>query len=558
MSDQPLLLKAVPASSGSASGGASSFAGGTGRLQVVALLMAGGCVLVNLDVVLRDRLEAELAHVMNWLTDVVTIGVSLLVFALARYSKLSLRALVAIGLVYEVLISFSITYQQFWGMLPPTVDLDPIGLGWVAPWVIVFAVVVPTRPWKGALASLASVSAVPITVGASIAAGASPPFPPGAFIGALIVPYLVVVATAFFVTTVVYQLGREVTKARQLGSYELERCIGRGGMGEVWRAKHRMLARPAAVKLVRADRLGGDAESAAALARFEREAEVTAALQSPHTVQLYDYGISEDGVLYYVMEYLDGIDLELAVRLFGPMPEERVLHILKQACESLGEAHRHGLVHRDIKPSNLTIGRFALEHDFVKVLDFGLVKRQAKVVSPHPELSDGSTVTGTPAFMAPEVILGDELDGRVDVYSLGCVAYWLLTAELVFPEEKAMSMLIAHVKEPPVPPSKRSALPISPALDDLVLACLAKDPAGRPRSAEELSARLAEIEPASPWTERRAAEWWEEYAPRPGSAGVERVSVTVPTVAVGDAREDLETPVGSSGQVRRGAADAAR
>ena len=202
-------------------------------------------------------------------------------------------------------------------------------------------------------------------------------------------------------------------------------------MGEIWRARHRMLARPVAVKLIRPELLGvkTPVEAASLVARFQREAEATAALHSSHTIALHDFGVTPEGTFYYVMELLEGLDLETLVRRFGPVPPERAIHLLIQACDSLAEAHAAGLVHRDVKPANMLTCHFGLKWDFVKVLDFGLVKT-AWSLGDDDRLTSEGTITGTPAYMAPEAVLGAQaIDARVDLYGLGCVAYWLLTGE---------------------------------------------------------------------------------------------------------------------------------
>jgi eukaryotic-like serine/threonine-protein kinase len=319
-----------------------------------------------------------------------------------------------------------------------------------------------------------------------------------------------------------YGLRQQVAEASELGQYRLEERIGGGGMGEVWRARHRLLIRPAAIKLIRQRALGtlaGDPELL--VRRFEREARATAALTSPHTVQLYDFGIAEDGRLYYVMELLDGLDLDTLVRQHGPLPPERVVHLLRQACSALADAHANGLVHRDIKPANVVVSRAGTTFDFVKVLDFGLVKLD----SPHRsdknaiQLSTEDSWSGTPGYMAPEVVLGNaETDHRVDLYALGCVAYWLLTGKLVFEGDNAMQVMMQHVQAEPKRPTLRTEQPIPPALEALVMDCLGKDPASRPASAEAVSERLAAVPLASPWTAERAEQWWATHRPRPRDA----------------------------------------
>jgi serine/threonine-protein kinase len=278
-----------------------------------------------------------------------------------------------------------------------------------------------------------------------------------------------------------------------------------------------MLARPAAIKLIRPEMIGGGEGEGAQVAakRFRREAEAAANLRSPHTVELYDFGVTADGTLYFVMELLEGMDLESLVRNKGPLPAARVIHILRQVCESLEEAHASGLVHRDIKPANIHIGRLGLREDFVKVLDFGLVKSVADL-SPEASLATAEGLTpGTPAYLAPEAALGETVDGRADLYALGCVAYYLLTGNLVFESASAMEMIARHLRDQPVPPSKRTELPVPPELERLVLACLAKNPDDRPRSATDLGLALGAI-PVEPWSEEQAMEWWSLHHPMSG------------------------------------------
>jgi serine/threonine-protein kinase len=325
-------------------------------------------------------------------------------------------------------------------------------------------------------------------------------------------PDYILVGAAVVITHVMTKLGQQVTKAREMGSYQLGELLGRGGMGEDYKATHRMLARPAAIKLIRTETLGAVDEEAAKLAitRFRREAEAAANLRSEHTVELYDFGVTDDGTLYLVMEFLNGMDLETLVRESGQLPAGRVIHILRQVCDSLEEAHALGLVHRDIKPANIHLGQVGLRHDFVKVLDFGLVKEVSKVSDVESSLATipGQMAVGTPAYMAPEMALGEPVDGRADIYALGCVAYYLTTGQLVFEADKAFQMIAKHLQAAPVPPSLRTDRPVSPELESLILRCLAKDAKDRPQSASELAQALDWI-PTDAWGEDKAKEWWE-------------------------------------------------
>ncbi len=314
------------------------------------------------------------------------------------------------------------------------------------------------------------------------------------------------------------------SRPRRLGGYELVELIGAGGMGEVWLANHVKLSRPAAIKFVRMNALQGDAESSEhARVRFEREARATAALSSPNTIELYDFGETPDGALYYAMELLNGLDLQNLVELFGPVPPERAVHLLVQVCASLEEAHREGLLHRDIKPANIYACRMGTAYDVAKVLDFGLVKLR------HPghdkdtlPITRGDFVTGTPICIAPELIEGrPPADQRVDLYSLGCVAYWLLTGKTVFAAENAVAMAVAHATEAPMRPSVRAGIDVPPDLEALVMQCLEKAPADRPESADALAAALRACACAAAWTPAHAEKWWRDHvaaieAARPG------------------------------------------
>jgi serine/threonine-protein kinase len=330
---------------------------------------------------------------------------------------------------------------------------------------------------------------------------------------------------ATIVSRVIYGLRRQVAEANELGQYVLEEQIGSGGMGEVWRARHRLLIRPAAIKLIR-PQVSADPELL--LRRFEREARATAALRSPHTVQLYDFGATEDGRLYYVMELLDGLDLDSLVRQYGPLPPERAVHLLRQVCSSLQDAHVNGLVHRDIKPANVVVSRAV---DFAKVLDFGLVKLESAAAAGAGDgpataaggdavklTSEGST-SGTPAFMAPEVVLGvTETDHRVDLYALGCVAYWLLAGKLVFEGRSAVEVMFHHAHTEPAKPSARAGVTLPAPLEDLVMQCLEKEPGRRPASAAAVDAALDGVPLDSAWTAERAEAWWAMHRPVPADA----------------------------------------
>jgi len=286
----------------------------------------------------------------------------------------------------------------------------------------------------------------------------------------------------------------------------------------VWRAEHRLLARPAAIKLIRPEKLGGSdaADRRATLRRFEREAQATALLRSSHTIQLYDFGVTDDGTLYYVMELLDGFDLDTLVQRFGAVPWSRAVHLLRQVCDSLAEAHEQRLIHRDTKPANIYACRYGRATDFVKVLDFGLVKmhREGGPAGPaDTSMTDQGQFAGTPSCMAPEQIVpGGALDARTDIYGLGCVAYWLLTGRNVFGSATAVQMLAHHLQTRPTPPSAGTRQAIPPGLDAIVLACLEKNPGDRPPTVDALARDLAGCGDGDAWSADRAQAWWSEHA----------------------------------------------
>jgi len=443
----------------------------------------------------------------------------LAIFALTRSRKLKPDFMLDVGLIFEVGGALCIGLIEASTLsMGAHVDGGPSG---IALWITLFVLVVPNTLAKTALAALASASMGPIAL--VVAAYANKQPAPAPFLFLLIsIPNLLIAAIAIILSRFVYTLGTDVSRAREMGSYKLVELLGRGGMGEVWRAEHRLLARPAAIKLIQPEMLGGSDSKATTIVkrRFEREAQATAMLSSPHTIDLYDFGVAEDGAFYYVMELLQGVDLQTLVERYGPVPSDRAGHILRQVCSSLEEAHHSGLVHRDIKPANIYTCRYGLEYDFVKVLDFGIVK-SAEDLTGLTKLTNTNAATGTPGFMAPEMALGNEVDGRADIYALGCVAYWLLTGKLVFEEETFIATILAHAQKPPVPPSKRTEIAIPPQLEKLVMWCLEKEPRHRPPSAGEIRRAISQFALADSWTSDKAEKWWKLHMPEKTVAGVE-------------------------------------
>ncbi len=455
----------------------------------------------------------------------VSIFLAIALFYFSRTTRMRPDLLLDIGLVFEVVGAFGISMSQFWGIFPEWSDeffrSGYVGIPWECTWILLFPVMAPNKPGKALLASLGAASTGPLTILLSYHFGPTSPDTPLGFLFRyfLFTTYLCA-GLAFLVSRTIYRLGAHVKRARDIGSYRLMGLLGRGGMGEVWVAEHRMLARPAAIKLIRPEALGfDDTIRQPVVRRFKREAQATAMLQSAHTVDLYDFGLANNGSFYYVMELLNGLDLQALIKRFGPVPAERTIHFLRQACHSLAEAHHAGLIHRDIKPANIYACRQGLEFDFVKILDFGLVKAFEGKGEWEMGLTAVHTTSGTPAYMPPEVALGkSDIDGRSDLYSLGCVGYWLLTGQMVFEGETPMQVIVHHVQTPPIPPSERTETEIPADLEEVILACLKKEPADRPPDARELDALLARCETAPGWTNEKARRWWELHLPKPAPA----------------------------------------
>ena len=442
--------------------------------------------------------------------DLIALGgliASLAMYWYARRDRENPQRVLDVGLGFLVLTGFILGLLWHWHPVPANWPPNP-QITWVGAVILMFPAIVPTPPGKTFVASLIAASMMPVGM---LIAKARGTWEFGSNWNALLMHYpdYMIVGVAVVISHVVTRLGHQVSKARELGSYQVGELLGRGGMGEVYHATHRMLARPAAIKLIRPEMIapgGGDAAQLA-VTRFRREAEVAASLRSPHTVELYDFGVTEDQTLYFVMELLEGMNLEVLVRTHQRVPANRTIHILRQVCESLEEAHARGLVHRDIKPANIHIGRLGLEYDFVKVLDFGLVKSMAGTTG-EQSMATGTGITpGTPDYMAPEMLMGDRIDGRADIYALGCVAYNLLTGYPVFDGTGVFALIGKHLNEAPVSPSARAGIGLPAELERLVLACLAKTPAGRPQSAAALGRALAAVD-VEPWTQEDAARWW--------------------------------------------------
>jgi serine/threonine-protein kinase len=370
------------------------------------------------------------------------------------------------------------------------------------------AITVPSTPGHTLLVT--GVSSIPVLALTYYAAAAFPEksdMPPLVTTAFMSIWVFLCFAIAGVASRVIYGLRVQVAEAQRLGQYVLDELIGEGGMGMVYRASHALLRRPTAIKLLLPERAGTQH-----LQRFEREVQLTAMLTHPNTISIFDYGHTSDGVFYYAMEYLDGIDLEQLVSAFGPQPSERVAYILEQVAGSLAEAHSVGLVHRDIKPANIILCQRGGISDVAKVVDFGLVKDANELRNADPTLTNANSILGTPLYLAPEAILTpDNVDARSDLYALGAVGYFLLTGQPVFLGGSVVEVCVQHVHAEPVLPSERLGQPVAAALEAIILRCLAKRPEDRPQSAEVLRELLA-TSGVCIWPRETAAAWWKRHA----------------------------------------------
>ena len=343
------------------------------------------------------------------------------------------------------------------------------------------------------------------------------------------------VVCATLASRTIFGLRKKASEAQKLGQYTLGEKIGEGGMGTVYRASHAMMKREVAIKLLPVDRAGKEAH-----VRFEREVQLTSRLNSPNTIAIFDYGRTPAGVFYYVMEYIDGFSLEDLVTRFGPLPAGRVVHLAKQICAALAEAHAIGLIHRDIKPANIALCERAGVFDVVKVLDFGLVKE----LGTDSQSTTEASLTGTPLYLAPESITAPEtVDGRSDLYAVGGVAFWLLTGTHVFEGKTIVEVCSHHLHSAPDSPSARLGMPLPSDLEEIILRCLAKSPADRYANAEALAHALDACEAAEEWSNDLAAGWWGSHraevdASRPRPAAPSRIPGPIEVDL--DGREEAE------------------
>jgi len=463
------------------------------------VLWSVSLVLVLTLAPLDDRIPRE-----SFLAFTAFFGITLLMtlglLLATRVNRLSDAQVLNLGLVYEVVLCFMISYVSIWRAYLDT--------GWMptATWtgiiIISYPLIIPSPPLRTLFAGLAASAMTPLAI-MILNLNGTIPFHPMDYVGMSIDP-LICVAIAVFGSRILHGMHQEVAQATELGSYRLQERLGSGGMGDVWLAEHRLLARPAAIKVMRPQVIGGSNEDVTVLVqRFKREAQATSMMHSEHTIDLFDFGMTDEGLFYYVMELLEGFDMEHLVEEWGPVRPERVIHLLRQVCHS-----------RDVKPANLYVCHYGRDYDFVKVLDFGLVKGAEESRIDDQKLTAANVTGGTPAYMSPEQILGHRpADGRSDIYAMGCVAYWMLTGQLVFEGSTPMETMVHHTRTQPVPPSERSEIEIPSRLEEIILSCLEKDPDNRPQSVDELDESLGAVLLDGRWGKERAREWWSVHRP---------------------------------------------
>ncbi len=451
------------------------------------------------------------------LIPVAGLGVTWLACRRGRASPTALEALDAVS---TILAGLGIALVSL-GVRP---DL-PLGIPMVLAMthlVIVRAVTVPSDPRRTAWISTAAVfpTMVALAVVPGIIGGGPVKY---LQLGAIMLMFWCVLAlvVATLSSHILYGLRQSVKQARRLGQYTLEALIGEGGMGVVYRARHALLKRPTAIKLLPPEKAGQNN-----VQRFEREVQLTSQLSHPNTIAIYDFGRTHDGIFYYVMEYLDGIDLEKLIGQEGPMTPARVVHVLDQVCGALAEAHARGLIHRDIKPGNVILCQHGGSVDVAKVVDFGLVKELDRGGKKGDEKDDLkvtnlNTITGTPLYLSPEAITDPEsVDARSDIYALGAVGYFMLTAKVVFEAKTVVEVCSHHLHSRPMPPSERVGRTLPADLEAILLRCLEKSPDARPADARVLRNALRTCADAGGWSDDMAQAWWSERqrSPRLGAA----------------------------------------
>lgn len=480
------------------------------RLRLVALLLFAGFSLFF--VWHTTQVEFDLAgFVFTYLAHAVATlclgGLAIVLYSRYPLSLCGLR--VCESLVFGIPAAFFLVLQHFRTVyLVETSNVHPpVSALWLL-LIFTYALYIPNN-WRRAAVATGLLAVLPVlmaVVTAALHSGSAELLVSDKKVLVEMVLVLSVSSlTAVWGVHTINALRTEAYKARQLGQYKLKQLIGQGGMGEVYLAEHQLMKRPCAIKVIRPEKTG----DARVLARFEREVQTTAKLSHWNSIDIFDYGRADDGTFYYVMEFLPGMNLAELVRRFGPLPSARAIHLIRQACDALQEAHQMGLIHRDLKPANIFAASRGGVFDVAKLLDFGLAKPLMNVEA--TQLTQDGTITGSPLYMSPEQATGDrEPDARSDIYSMGALLYFLLTGRPPFSDEKPLKVLIAHAHEQPQPLSL-----LNPSVPDdvemVVLRCLAKGPDDRYQSAAELGAALDECLDMGKWTREDALRWWQSH-----------------------------------------------
>ncbi|OGT82520.1 MAG: hypothetical protein A3H91_03535 [Gammaproteobacteria bacterium RIFCSPLOWO2_02_FULL_61_13] len=482
---------------------------GLNRLAALALIfgvVTAIAVVVNIGLRYWAPRHAIQESAASYAFVIALAGLSFLMWWLIDRRKFPDRALTIAGLAYVLLFGFSIALghaQSLWWLENERMQ----GTTWLCVWILLQPILLPTTLRQSLVITILLALCAPAAV-TLIVIYFDLGMPGFITYFSVTFPNLVAAGVALFTARVMQQLDSEVTRVRSMGSYHLKHKLGQGGMGEVWEATHGLLSHSAAIKLIDPGALlQQDARSKQITERFFQEARAVSSLSSPHTVQLFDFGVSDAGTLYIVMELLDGDDLHWIIKRNGCMPPARAMHILLQICDSLEEAHDRGLLHRDIKPANVFLCRLGVEYDYVKVLDFGIARTMAEL----NENPAAHAVEGTPAFMAPEALSGTgSVDARSDIYSIGCVALWMLTGTYLPRRQHSVGIRRANSVEEFQPDEKLRAERVPSDLQKVVVSCLEEQPDPRPASISALRENLIACNIGARWTNDDARAWWRD------------------------------------------------
>jgi serine/threonine-protein kinase len=478
------------------------------RLRSAALLLFAGFAVFLVWHILRIEFDNRLRVIVFFAHTAITFTLGAIGYLLCTRIPISARQLRGIELLtfgaplaFFVLLQYekSLRWADEFGVIPE------IGPCWLL-MIFTYALFIPNT-WQRAAALIGVMAATPFVAMLLISLFDSDSRTLLASDSQVLIETALVVLLAAVIGVLgvrtINLLRDEAVRFRRLGQYKLKRLIGSGGMGEVYLAEHLLMKRPCAIKVIRPE-MTGDSK---VLARFEREVQATAKLSHWNSVDIFDYGRTDDGTFYYVMEYLPGLNLAELVRSYGPLPAARALHLIRQICDALQEAHAQGLVHRDIKPANIFAAMRGGQCDVAKLLDFGLAKPLIK--GGAAQITQTGAITGSPTYMSPEQATGDrDPDARSDIYAMGAVLYYLLTGRPPFDDENPMKVMIAHAHEQPRPPAHHNP-EVPDDLSLVILRCLQKNPADRFQTASELAAALEDCEEFGRWTAANARDWWD-------------------------------------------------